>query len=187
LPAATALWIMPDGVRSFDEYREWIRQLTRQADLAGALRFCAWSLRRFLGEFGPDVWDGLSSDERITVGQIVAELEDSASRSQPIEGERARRLQGILEGLGPHDDVQAIEVRPDATEFRSAIFNALDFRCTGDPSALSAISENLVNARDYRLEPMDEAYSFENMFTYPELERELALQQRQLRGSESHR
>jgi hypothetical protein len=167
-------------VRSYDEYRSRIQQLLGELVPAEATAFLAWSLGRFPEEFGEQVWDGLTQVERAWLEGVVAEVQSQAGSAPHVANVRAADLQRQVERLGPSDPVAATEVHPDAVEFRSAIWQALEF-CRGlEVAALCAVSERFINVWDSRADPADGSYLNENMFTYPALAAELTRQEEYL-------
>jgi len=84
-------------VRSFQDYLTRIRQVAEAATPATALRFCAWTLRRFPELFGDDVWDGLTPAETGSLREMLRTFDLAASKSFPL-GAQAR-LQLRLEAF----------------------------------------------------------------------------------------
>lgn len=171
------------AVASFTQYRERIRGLLAVVTPHGGLAFCLWCGSRFPQEFGEGVWNGLTEAERLRLEAIVTRLREAAAKQQLVDPETATQLQAELEAFGPHDEVAAIEVHPDGVEFRSLVWQTLEYCRTREVSALCAVSESLVNAWDYRIEQSATSYDLENMFTFPELKLELALQEEYLARS----
>lgn len=169
-------------VASFAQYRERIRTLLAAVTPEGGLAFCLWCGSRFPLEFGEIVWDGLTAAERLRLEGIVTMLRAAAAKHELVAPETAGQLQAELEAFGPHDEEAALDVHPDGVEFRSLVWQTLEYCRTGEVSALCAVSESLINAWDYRVEQSATGYRLENMFTFPELKRELALQEEYLAG-----
>jgi hypothetical protein len=167
---------MSDEVLSYQQYRSKIRSLLAPLISPQAVRFCAWSVGRFPMAFGEAVWDGLTEAERSSLRGAIDELEASASSGRLLSPDRAAVLQQLLQSFGPTGDVAAIEVHPDGVEFRSLVWQTLEYCRTQDPAALCAVSEAFINSWDYQVEQQGGGYSLDNMFSYPQLNGELALQ-----------
>jgi hypothetical protein len=164
------------GARSFEEYRRRIADCAQATSHATALSFCNWVLARFPAVFGPLVWDGLDPSELSRFREIIGVLNDVASGGSPLSPAVAAELQIELLALGPTDDVDRIEVEPDATEFQDAVWTFLEYLRTGDRAHVCAMSEHLINSRDHHLASSARGSTdLETLFTTPELRDEAAL------------
>jgi hypothetical protein len=165
------------SVRSFDDYKSFIPALVKDVSALHGLRFGTWCIKRFLETFGAenDLWDGLAQTEHQQLEAIIAELEATAVAGQVVTGERATQLEAILEPMGLPDEDDLPRVEPNTIALLTMIDNTLRWCRHTDPSSLCVISEEFVNAWDF--EQDDDDYRLENMFTYPDLRRELELQE----------
>ena len=171
----------PTDVKSFDQYRKRVCTLVTEAPVAVRMEFCAWILKRLPEAFGASVWKGLTAAELGRFHAMLQAVESAAAEGKPLSPPQAAALQAELMAFGPEDDEGAkIEVDPDATEFQGALWTALEFCRTGDVSRVCVMSEYPINCWDYRLEPVHETYTLENMFTFPEMRQEFELHEHML-------
>lgn len=171
---------MVGGVRSYSDYERHIRELLGALGPQALAGFCAWCLARFAPTFGPAVWDGLAPTERARVSALMEELLGAARAGASIEPARARALLALLEGLGPHDEEEALELAVEAQEFRAALWHALDFSNTRSPASACEVPLRLVHCWDYRLG--EDADFSSRMFEHPALRQELEAQEAQVRA-----
>jgi len=160
-------------VRSFQDYLTRIRQVAEAATPATALRFCAWTLRRFPELFGDDVWDGLTPAETGRLREMLRAFDLAATEGAPLPADRVVALELDLLAFGPTDDDDAPAVHPDAIEFRGAVWPALEYCRTQNIDEICALSERLMNSLDYNLDPRPEGCGLDNLFTFPRMQREL--------------
>jgi hypothetical protein len=173
---------MTNDTRTYEDYRRRIRELLGDLSPTGVASFVGWSLRRFPDAFGPAVWDGLSESEHMRFRELVAELQNAVDGAAPLEADRAAALQQVVAGFGPHGS-SAIEIDQDAVEFRSLVWQALEFCKTGQVAPAAEVSERFVNAWDLRVAD-EPGYTLENMFAYPALRAELQRQEEFILGHE---
>jgi hypothetical protein len=164
-------------IRSYQDYRHWIRRELEALQPTERVSFCSWCLGRFPEDFGAEVWDGLTDEERSRLKDLISELRSAAAAGVPLSPGRAAALQREVETFGPLDEAAAIEVHPNGVELRSAVWQALELCKNADVAAACAVSEAFINSWDYRVEQQDDSYGLENMFTFPELKREIDRQQ----------
>ena len=138
------------------------------------LAFCLWCRDRAIAEFGDTVWDGLNPADQERVDSILGELDEALAQKTLLNAERAASLQAEIAALASKGD--ADDFHSDAVEMMVVIWQTLEFCRTQSAAALCAVSEAIVNSWDLRLGEQ-QAYSNENMFSFPSLKRELALQE----------
>jgi hypothetical protein len=161
-------------VRSFADYRHHIRRITRELKPTAALQFCNWCIERFQRQFGDTVWDGLTSDERLAFAGLISELRATEALNELLSADRARSLKKELEAFGPSDEIEAIEVEPDAIGFRELVWSTLEFCRTQDICQVCAVAEEMINAIDHHRPDVE--HGLGDMFCSPSLASELALQ-----------
>ncbi len=164
-------------VESFSQYQQWIAQLLKDLSPINAFRFAVWCVLRFPIEFGENVYDGLTDEEKANFLYICNELASHAAKHKILLADDAGQMIKILEDFGPHDEVEAIEVLPESNEMQSAVWNTLRYCQTNDLTCVCNVSESLINLFDYYVETKDKPYLVENMFTSPSLKRELERQE----------
>jgi hypothetical protein len=164
------------SVKSFEDYQNRIRALSADVSEVHGVRFGVWCIQRFLETFGDDndLWDGLTSDERDQLEAIIAELERAVTTGEGLTRARASELEAVMDGFGPFDEA-AVEVDVMATMFFAIVHDTLKWCVHANPESLRALSEEFINAWDYH--QSDPNYTLENMFTFPDLRRELEAQE----------
>jgi hypothetical protein len=169
-------------VRSYEQYRQWIRSALADLPASQILRFTVWCVLRLPVEFGDLVWDGLTETETRTLQDILNELEAGAKGQAALSAERAANLAGVIENFGPHDEVAAIEVLTEAIYLKQAAWDALTYIRTGDVERACAVSDALITLWDYYTSGNHEGYCLEEMFTFPEMRREIELQEQYIKS-----
>jgi hypothetical protein len=167
-------------IKSYQDYRAFMQNAFTAVLAVEVARFCVWCTERFAPAFGEVVFDGLEPDERTRVFEILKELKDAIGSGNLISPVRAEEIQNELENFGPQDDVARIEVKPEAIEYRSAIWNTLGYCVTRDADYAWAVSESMINAWDYRVGQSPPEYTLDNMFLNPLMRDEFELQSRYL-------
>jgi hypothetical protein len=141
-------------------------------------RFGVWCIRRFFATFSAEhnLWDGLTVVERQQLGEIVAELERAAATSEGMTLQRARELEGVMAGIAAGDEYaqNTVEYEALTISWLSMVDDTLKWCAQGDSQSLCAVSEEFVTAWDHLQD--DPEYRLENMFSFPDLKRELTLQ-----------
>ena len=174
-------------IRSFQDYRAFMQNAFTPVQPVEVARFCVWCIERFPPAFGEVVFDGLKSDECTRLVEILAELKDVIGSGDLVSPVRAEEIQNELENFGPQDDVARIEIKPEATEYLSAIWNTLGYCVTQDADNARAVSESLINLWDYRVEQSHPEYNLDNMFLNPVMRDELELQSRYIESLHKER
>ena len=169
------------SVRSFADYRNHIRRITKDLKPIAALRFCNWCIERFQRLFGNDVWDGLTPDEKLLLAGFISELRATESLDEVMRAERAEAIIGQIEAFGPRDEKEAIEVLPDAIGFREVVWSTLEYCRTRNIVQVCGVSEEMINSIDHHRGD-DAHYRLDNMFCAPALAEEVRLQTEFIRG-----
>jgi hypothetical protein len=163
------------SVRSFADYRNHIRRITKDLKPIAALRFCNWCIERFQRMFGDEVWDSLTPDERVLLAGFISELRATESLEEVMRAERAEAIIRQIEAFGPHDEIAAIEILPDAIGFRELVWSTLEYCRTRNMAQVYGVSEEMMNSIDHHREDTHH-YGLDNMFCAPSLAEELRLQ-----------
>lgn len=165
-------------VKSYEDYREFIEFAIGKLSEQAGLKFCLWYLRRFESDFGEEIFDGLTLSEINDTKLIVSKLESAIENPRSLSPAFFKDSKTALEQFGPHDESDAIEITIEGFEFRSALWNTLEYGQNHNSSAVGEVSEAIVSCLDHKVEETN--YNLLNMFTFPDLQNEIDLQKNYL-------
>jgi hypothetical protein len=167
-------------VKSFDQYRVFIREALESLRPWGVFTFCVWCLNQSEPELGEVMYAGCTSEERARATEMITELRECVAHHEIMPSTCANERKAELDLFGPQGDEvyepDAPEFEPEALEFLSALEHTLLYCHCRDVAAACMVSETWVNCRDDHADQDYVPYSLETMFTHPDLKLELELQ-----------